>query len=160
MLGLCHFCGFRLYYHTTHNNPARGAFALTICFSPWAYIPFANMTSTQTNTAAGMINVPCAVIYAGTALLLAIPQRAGRFPVQVTSIDEPLLAWTCADGAQECVMFDNSVGPDDHTAVIAQVLTDGLLAAEVDDISSSDLSKAAHYLIEYAPAIAEKERVR
>ena len=154
------FYSFRSYYTATHNDPVRGTIALTICFSTWAYLLFANMTSTQTKPAAGMINVPCAVIYAGTALLLAIPQRAGRFPVQVTSIDEPLLAWTCADGAQECVMFDKAVGPDDHTAVIEQVLSDGLLAAEVDDIGSSDLSKATHYLIEYAPATAEKERAR
>jgi hypothetical protein len=103
---------------------------------------------------------PCAVIYAGSEMMLALPAREGRFPINVTSIQEPLIAWVSSDGKQEFIELTGERASSDHTAIVEQLLAEDLLVAEVGDVGDPDLSAAKHWLAYYTAFETSGERAR
>lgn len=95
--------------------------------------------------------MPCAMIYAGSEFILALPWRSGRFPIEITSTSEPVIAWSGADGQNECVALQGTTAPEDHENIISALNGDGLLVLEVSELSDIDLAKGHHHLV-VAPA--------
>jgi len=108
-------------------------------------------TNTSRSTNEGMSTVPCAMIYAGSEFILALPWRSGRFPIEITSTSEPVIAWSGADGQNECVALQGTTAPEDHENIISALNGDGLLVLEVSELSDIDLAKGHHHLV-VAPA--------
>lgn len=102
--------------------------------------------------------IDCAVIYAGDAVLLAIPEREGRFPIKFVNT-EPLY-WICHDGVIESLRMEGLVGQRDLIRIRGELEKEGLLVAEMSDITSPDLDDVSHYLLKTGSAPHLTERAR
>jgi hypothetical protein len=80
--------------------------------------------------------------------MLLVPARQGRFPVEVTTLTEPLIGWRSMDGIEEHIELIGDTRSSDFEALLADLQTDGLLVAEVPDTSAPDLETAQHWLMQ------------
>lgn len=106
------------------------------------------MTPKQSPQQTGSHPLPCSVVYAADAVMLLVPARQGRFPVEVTTLTEPLIGWRSMDGIEEHIELIGDTRSSDFEALLADLQTDGLLVAEVPDTSAPDLETAQHWLMQ------------
>lgn len=99
----------------------------------------------------------CAIVYAGEndeSVLLALQHREGRFPAQFVSADP--LYWVCADGALEHPELSGPRAEHDRRRLASEIMEGGLIAIEVSDLTSIDMSDGNQWLLENsAPAVAD-----
>jgi hypothetical protein len=107
--------------------------------------PFNSTNSSPTHDRAAL---PCSVVYAGDAVMLLVPAREGRFPVEITTLTEPLIGWRSKDGLDEHIELVGDTRSGDFAALLADLHTDGLLVAEVPDTTVPDLDAAEHWLMQ------------
>lgn len=100
--------------------------------------------------------IDCAVVRAGSCVLLAIDARPGRLPAQLHSA-HPHISWRCADGRIEVV--DLGAHEQDRERLWQEIMGDGLIVAELGDASSS-LDDATHWVLQTPGALADRPRGR
>jgi hypothetical protein len=105
-------------------------------------------------------HVPCAVIHAGPETMLAVLAREGRFPIQVLSTANLVIAWSCADGALEHVVLEGSQAQSDHAILLRDLSRDGVLLAEVSDLQEPNNPDANFHLVELKPEDSVREQVQ
>lgn len=117
------------------------------------------MPNDQTDHAhiAAAAAIDCAIVRAGPCVLLAIERRTGRYPVQLQSV-YPQISWLCADGKTERLAL--SANTSDLERLVQEVSKDGLLVAELDDISSGPADCATHWLLQDTAGVAQRPRSR
>lgn len=91
--------------------------------------------------------IACAVIYAGTELLLAIEARPGRFPIKITDIQAPQIKWVAKDGVQEHIELSGPNAAVDHRNLQLDIATGELLVAEVNDPKNVAIDNASYQLV-------------
>jgi len=97
-------------------------------------------------------STPCAVIYAGPDLLLAIEARPGRFPITITGVQAPRIEWTAKDGTQEHIELAGDSALADHRNLRIEMERGELLVAEVNDPVNTSLDEASYQLVSLNPA--------
>ena len=95
--------------------------------------------------------ISSAAIYAGEEFLLAIPHRAGRFPIRVTNTAFPEIRWISSDAIEEAVVFSGEEARSDHSRAVKELQAGELLVSSVDDMTDPDGSPAEHHLVGIEP---------
>jgi len=104
-------------------------------------------TSSSKHTDLNSGSIPCAVIYAGAEVVLAIVERPGRSPVSLSFTRDPIIAWRSADGVDEFIELQGTHGSVDFQALMSQIESGGLLVAEVTEMSGDNLESANYWTI-------------
>jgi uncharacterized protein YbjT (DUF2867 family) len=78
--------------------------------------------------------VDCSVMYTGGLVLLAIPARAQRGQVRLTSY-KPEISWLCEDGVNEALRLP--AGAPDHSRLVTAILGKGLVVAEFEALKEA-----------------------
>lgn len=97
-------------------------------------------------------STPCAVIYAGPDLLLAIEARPGRFPVTITAVQAPRIEWVAKDGTPEFIELEGASALADHRNLRVDLERGELLVAEVNDPENTALEEASYHLLSLQPS--------
>lgn len=92
-------------------------------------------------------STPCAVIYAGKSaeLMLAIEARSGRFPIQISRLEAPVIGWIANDGQAEQIELEGASAAADYRNICKEIECGELLVAEVADLDNGFSTDEATY---------------
>lgn len=115
------------------------------------------MTTPKIEALSSTVPVDCAVLLALSAIpgtrmevLLALQHREGRHPVIVLETSAAGIIWRCADGVVEQPSVSTS--DHDHGVLLEEIVLNGLLVAEYDDLDQEGAQPRNHWLIESTDA--------
>jgi hypothetical protein len=105
----------------------------------------------------GAFIVPCAVIYAGDLLAVAIEARSGRHPVQIGPKNDSI-TWICSDGVAEKLDLGGATGREDFLRIQQEIDSEGLLVTEVCDLAAPVFETNSHWILSKNQSTEQRER--